>query len=124
MPTQIQVLSWKNIPTQVKAADEAGGEHSVPLDDRFQQAVDALAMDEGLAGTDEYLDHWNWSEPAGCEGAPQAAAEALAKELADGPTFGHAMTKTMLWQEWNSGLGECIEAEAQAQAICMQTKDF
>ena len=44
--------------------------------------------------------------------------------LADGPTFGHAMTKTMLWQEWSSGLGECIEAEAQAQAICMQTKDF
>ena len=34
------------------------------------------------------------------------------------------MTKTMLWQEWNSGLGECIEAEAQAQAICMQTNDF
>ena len=52
------------------------------------------------------------------------AADALAGELADGPTFGHAMTKTMLWQEWNSGLGECIEAEAQAQAICMQTKDF
>jgi enoyl-CoA hydratase/carnithine racemase len=51
-------------------------------------------------------------------------ATALAKSLADGPTFGHAMTKTMLWQEWNSGLGECIEAEAQAQAICMQTADF
>ena len=34
------------------------------------------------------------------------------------------MTKTMLWQEWSAGLGECIEAEAQAQAICMQTKDF
>jgi enoyl-CoA hydratase/carnithine racemase len=53
-----------------------------------------------------------------------ADAQALARDLADGPTFGHAMTKTMLWQEWNSGLGECIEAEAQAQAICMQTKDF
>ncbi|MBE7417933.1 MAG: enoyl-CoA hydratase family protein [Ideonella sp.] len=53
-----------------------------------------------------------------------AEATALANELADGPTFGHAMTKTMLWQEWNSGLGECIEAEAQAQAICMQTQDF
>ncbi len=51
-------------------------------------------------------------------------ANALARTLADGPTFGHAMTKTMLWQEWNAGLGECIEAEAQAQAICMQTKDF
>jgi len=53
-----------------------------------------------------------------------ASATALATELADGPTFGHAMTKTMLWQEWSAGLGECIEAEAQAQAICMQTNDF
>jgi enoyl-CoA hydratase/carnithine racemase len=53
-----------------------------------------------------------------------ATATALATELADGPTFGHAMTKTMLWQEWSAGLGECIEAEAQAQAICMQTNDF
>jgi len=51
-------------------------------------------------------------------------ATAMAQSLADGPNFGHAMTKTMLWQEWNSGLGECIEAEAQAQAICMQTQDF
>ena len=53
-----------------------------------------------------------------------AEAAAYAKDLAEGPTFGHAMTKTMLWQEWSAGLGECIEAEAQAQAICMQTKDF
>ena len=51
-------------------------------------------------------------------------AAALALSLASGPTFGHMMTKTMLWQEWSSGLGECIEAEAQAQAICMQTNDF
>ncbi len=51
-------------------------------------------------------------------------ATAMATSLADGPTFGHALTKTMLWQEWSSGLGECIEAEAQAQAICMQTEDF
>jgi len=59
--------------------------------------------------------------------APEALEEAaltLAHSLADGPTFGHAMTKTMLWQEWNQGLGECIEAEAQAQSICMQTQDF
>jgi len=51
-------------------------------------------------------------------------AMAMAQSLADGPTFGHAMTKKMLYQEWSQGLGECIEAEAQAQAICMQTKDF
>jgi enoyl-CoA hydratase/carnithine racemase len=53
-----------------------------------------------------------------------AQATAMAQSLADGPTFGHAMTKKMLWQEWSSGLGECIEAEAQAQAICMHTRDF
>ena len=53
-----------------------------------------------------------------------SAAAALANELADGPNFGHATTKAMLWQEWSAGLGECNEAEAQAQAICMKTNDF
>jgi enoyl-CoA hydratase/carnithine racemase len=52
-----------------------------------------------------------------------AALEA-AHALAAGPTFAHAMTKKMLHQEWNAGLDEAIEMEAQAQAICMQTKDF
>jgi enoyl-CoA hydratase/carnithine racemase len=52
-----------------------------------------------------------------------AALEA-ARELAAGPTFAHAMTKKMLHQEWNVGLDEAIEMEAQAQAVCMQTNDF
>jgi enoyl-CoA hydratase/carnithine racemase len=52
------------------------------------------------------------------------AAQALAKGLAEGPTFGHAMTKTMLLQEWSMGIEQAIEAEAQAQAICMKTEDF
>ena len=47
-----------------------------------------------------------------------------AKQLAAGPTLAHAMTKTMLHQEWNVGIDEAIEMEAQAQAVCMQTKDF
>jgi len=47
-----------------------------------------------------------------------------AKELAAGPTFAHGMTKKMLHQEWNVGVDEAIEMEAQAQAICMQTRDF
>lgn len=53
-----------------------------------------------------------------------AAAMALAVELASGPTFAHGMTKKMLHQEWNMGLDEAIDAEAQAQAICMATNDF
>lgn len=53
-----------------------------------------------------------------------ASAHALAHALANGPTFAHAMTKKALHQEWNMGVDEAIEAEAQAQAICMQTEDF
>ena len=53
-----------------------------------------------------------------------AEAQALAKSLADGPTFAHAMTKKCIHQEWNMGVDEAIEAEAQAQAICMQTSDY
>jgi enoyl-CoA hydratase/carnithine racemase len=51
-------------------------------------------------------------------------ARALAQELAAGPTFAHAMTKTALHQEWAMGIDEAIEAEAETQAICMQTEDF
>jgi enoyl-CoA hydratase/carnithine racemase len=51
-------------------------------------------------------------------------AHALARSLATGPTFAHAMTKRALHQEWSMGVDEAIEAEAQAQAICMQTEDF
>jgi enoyl-CoA hydratase/carnithine racemase len=53
-----------------------------------------------------------------------AEARTLAVDLAVGPTFAHGMTKQMLQQEWNMGVDEAIEAEAQAQAICMATKDF
>jgi enoyl-CoA hydratase/carnithine racemase len=49
---------------------------------------------------------------------------ALARSIAQGPTFAHAMTKRQLHHEWGMGVDEAIEAEAQAQAICMQTEDF
>ena len=51
-------------------------------------------------------------------------AEAWAARIASGPTFANGMTKNQLNQEWNMGLEQAIEAEAQAQAICMQTRDF
>jgi enoyl-CoA hydratase/carnithine racemase len=51
-------------------------------------------------------------------------AREVARALATGPTFAHAMTKRALHQEWAMGVDEAIEAEAQAQAICMQTEDF
>ena len=48
----------------------------------------------------------------------------FAHSLANGPSFAHGITKTQLNQEWSMGLEQAIEAEAQAQAICMQTEDF
>jgi len=74
----------------------------------------SLAAEEGLA--------WGFFNRVADPVLP-AALEA-AQALASGPTFAHAMTKKMLHQEWNVGLDEAIEMEAQAQAICMQTKDF
>jgi enoyl-CoA hydratase/carnithine racemase len=53
-----------------------------------------------------------------------AEAQALARSLADGPTFAHGVTKTQLDAEWAVSLDVAIEMEAQAQAICMQTNDF
>jgi enoyl-CoA hydratase/carnithine racemase len=59
-------------------------------------------------------------------GADALAQEALtlARQLAAGPTFAHGITKTQLNQEWSMSLEQAIESEAQAQAICMQTRDF
>jgi enoyl-CoA hydratase/carnithine racemase len=51
-------------------------------------------------------------------------ALALARELASGPTFANGITKTMLHQEWSMTIDQAIEAEAQAQALCMLTEDF
>jgi enoyl-CoA hydratase/carnithine racemase len=51
-------------------------------------------------------------------------AQKLAASLAAGPTFAHAMTKKCIHQEWSMSVDDAIEAEAQAQAICMQTKDY
>ncbi len=64
---------------------------------------------------------WNALHPAD---RLEDEAARLARSLADGPVFAHGITKTQLNQEWDMGLDQAIEAEAQAQALCMQTKDF
>ena len=51
-------------------------------------------------------------------------AQALARDIAAGPTFANGITKTMLQQEWSMTVEQAIEAEAQAQALCMLTEDF
>ena len=75
-----------------------------------------MSAEEGL--------QWGFFNSLHESGELLAAAQAMAKNLASGPTFAHGMTKTMLHQEWAMTLDQALEAEAQAQAICMQTQDF
>ena len=76
----------------------------------------AMTAQEGLA--------WGFFNALHDSGDLLVKAQAMAAELAAGPTFAHGMTKTMLSQEWAMTIEQAIEAEAQAQAICMQTQDF
>ena len=76
----------------------------------------AMSADEGLA--------WGFFNALHASDDLDSNALALAQSLVAGPTFAHGMTKTMLHQEWAMTIDQAIEAEAQAQAICMQTQDF
>jgi len=76
----------------------------------------AMSAEEGVA--------WGFYNRIVAPDALAGEARALARALADGPTFAHAMTKRMLHQEWAMDLDSAIEAEALAQAACMQTGDF
>jgi len=69
-------------------------------------------------------ERWGFHNRIVPEGEVLAEAQALARELAAGPTFAHGITKTQLSAEWNVSVETAIEMEAQAQAICMATKDF
>jgi enoyl-CoA hydratase/carnithine racemase len=69
-------------------------------------------------------ERWGFFNRIVAADALEREAIALAESLANGPTFAHMMTKTMLNQEWSMTLDQAIEAESQAQAICMQTQDF
>lgn len=67
---------------------------------------------------------WGFFNAVGKPGEALGMARQAARRLADGPTFAHAMTKKCLHQEWSTGIDEALEIEAEAQAICMQTRDF
>ena len=86
------------------------------------RAAELLYTGRSMSGVE--AERWGFFNTLNEPEALLAAAQAMARGLADGPTFAHGMTKKMLQQEWNMGVDEAIEAEAQAQAICMATNDF
>ncbi len=83
MKTKISILYWKEIPVQVKAESEAASV-SLPLDARFQEAADAVAMMDGSYGSDAYLDAWQWGPAPESHLDPQVAAEEIAQRIDKG----------------------------------------
>jgi hypothetical protein len=74
------ILYWKDIPSVVQATD-TGQTVKIQLSERFQALIDAVAMQLGLAGTDEYLDQWNHGDEQERPGTAREVAEAVAAEL-------------------------------------------
>jgi enoyl-CoA hydratase/carnithine racemase len=88
------------------------------------QSRAAELLFSGRTMTAEEGERWGFFSRLVAPDKLEAEALAFAQQLAEGPNFAHMMTKTMLAQEWSMTLDQAIEAEAQAQAICMQTRDF
>ena len=86
------------------------------------RAAELLYTGRVLRG--EEAERWGFLNRLIARDSVLAEAQALAAELADGPTFANAMTKRMLEMEWAMSVESAIEAEAVAQALCMQTEDF
>jgi enoyl-CoA hydratase/carnithine racemase len=76
----------------------------------------SMSADEG--------ERWGFFNRLVSADALETEAVTFAERIVAGPNFAHMMTKTMLAQEWSMSIEQAIEAEAQAQAICMQTGDF
>jgi enoyl-CoA hydratase/carnithine racemase len=86
------------------------------------RAAELLFTGRSMRG--EEAERWGFFNRLAEPEALADEARELAAGLAAGPNFAHAMTKTMLDQEWDMAVDAAIEAEAQAQAVCMQTRDF
>ena len=83
MTTSVRILYWKEIPIQVEA-DDGATKASRPLDSRFQEAADAIAMFDGSFGSDAYLDAWEWQHYADYTGAPDEVASQVATTFNSG----------------------------------------
>jgi len=75
-----KILYWQEVPSQIKVEDDAD-DVTLQMPDRFQERIDRLAAERGLAGSDDYLAQWRWSEEEERDGAAQDVADAVRAEL-------------------------------------------
>jgi Virulence factor len=78
---EYRITRWRHIPSLVTARGADGTAVKVPLPDRFQEAIDELAMRTGAAGSDAYLEGWVQEEWQSRDGEPAAVAASVAEEL-------------------------------------------
>jgi hypothetical protein len=78
---KVQVLYWQDVPSVVKAWSDDGAEMRRQLPDWFQQEIDRRAMEQGLVGSDAYLEEWHWGEIEERDGSADEALDAVAREL-------------------------------------------
>jgi hypothetical protein len=79
--TRFQVLYWQEVPSLVRVFAEDGTHVSHPLPEWFQQEIDRRAMEQGLVGSDAYLEQWRWGEADERPGTPEETLDAVEGEL-------------------------------------------
>ena len=75
-----KILYWQEIPSQIKAEDDED-DVTLPMPARFMERIDIMAAKRGLAGADDYLAQWQWSEEQERAGTAAEVAEAVRAEL-------------------------------------------
>jgi hypothetical protein len=84
--TRFQVLCWQEIPSLVRVLADDGARVSHQLPDWFQQEIDRRAMEQGLVGSDAYLEQWHWSAEQERPEPPAELVEAIAAEFRSPPS--------------------------------------
>ena len=79
--TRVQILYWQDIPSLVRATGEDGTQVSRQLPDWFQQEIDRVAMEQGLIGSDAYLEQWRWGDAEERDGPVNDVLDAVEAEL-------------------------------------------
>ena len=75
-----KILYWQEVPSQIKVED-AEDDVTLPLDPKFQERIDQLAMQRGLYGAEDYLEQWHWSDEQERDGSAAEVAAQLKAEL-------------------------------------------
>jgi hypothetical protein len=82
---RVQVLYWQEIPSVIRVTADDGRQLSRQLPAWFQQEIDRVAMEQGLIGSDAYLEQWDWRDLDPREGSPNDVLDAVENELTVSP---------------------------------------